>query len=111
MAYIFSCLASLAAAMLAFILQSVIKENRALKQKKETEEDEHRKALENGVQCLLRAKLIEYHTKYMEEGSISSHGYENWDMMYKSYTALHGNGMIEHMNDDIEKLHIKRRLS
>ncbi len=109
MSYIFSCIASLAAAMLAFILQSVIRENRDLKQKKETEMETHREALENGVRCLLRVKLIEYHTKYMESGSISTYGYENWCMMYKSYTDLHGNGMVEHMNEDIEGLHIKCR--
>lgn len=107
MSYIFTCLASLATAMLTFVLQSVIRENRDLKQKKEAEADTHREALENGVQCLLRVKLIEYHTKYMEAGNISTHGYENWCLMYKSYTDLHGNGMVEHMNDDIESLHIK----
>lgn len=109
MSYIYSIMVSVASAMLAFILQSVIRENRALKQKKETEEEEHNKALENGVLCLLRVKLIEYHSKYMEAESITSHGYENWVMMHNAYTGLGGNGMIEHMNEDIESLHIKCR--
>lgn len=109
MSYIYSGIVSVAVAMLVFILQSVIRENRELKKKKESEETQHREALENGVLCLLRVKLIEYHSKYMEAGTISSNGYENWHLMYDSYTALHGNGMIEHMNEDIESLHIKCR--
>lgn len=107
MNYIFSALASLAVAILAFLLQSFIKENRELKKHKDEEEQNKEKAIENGVVCLLRVKMIEYHTKYIEAGAISSHGYENWMMMYAAYKQLGGNGMIEHMKDEIEELHIK----
>lgn len=104
---IYSGLVSVAVAMLTFILQSLMRENRRLKLERDKMEDERNKALENGVVCLLRVKLIEYHIKYMDEGKISTHGYENWDQMYKAYTALGGNGMITHMKDDIEELKMR----
>lgn len=107
MAYIYSGLVSLAVAMLAFLLQSTLKENHKLKQDAETKKKKQGQALENGVVCLLRVKLIEYHTKYTAEQHISSHGYENWKLMYDAYKELGGNGMIEHMKDEIEELRIE----
>lgn len=107
MNYIYSFVASTAVAVLAYILQLKIKEIRDLKKEKEDSTNTKQKALEDGVQCLLRVKLIEYHDKYMKEGDISSHGYENWSMMYKAYTNLNGNGMMKQMNDDINDLHIR----
>ena len=104
---IFSGLVSVAVAMLTFMLQGLIRENRKLKMEKDRQEDEHNKAIGDGVVCLLRVKLIEYHTKYIDEGRISTNGYENWNEMYKAYIALGGNGMIKHMNDDIEELKMK----
>lgn len=106
MAYIYTGMVSLAVAMLAFILQSVIRENKKLKRDKEESITQRQAALENGVVCLLRVKLIEYHTKYMELGHISSHGLQNWLLMYDAYHALGGNGMIVHMKEEIERLRI-----
>ena len=102
MEYLVPILTSIVSGVLVFILQSVIKENRELKRKK----DESDTALKDGVLCLLRVKLIEYHTKYTKSASISSHGLENWLLMYKAYKSLGGNGMIEHMKEEIEELHI-----
>ncbi len=114
MEYIFTILTSVVSAMLVFILQAVIRENRNLKKEKEKamiekEESMAQKqtALEDGVVCLLRVKLIEYHTKYMHRDTISSNAFQNWMLMYKAYKGLGGNGMIEHMKDEIEELHIE----
>lgn len=114
MEYIFTGLVSLAVAMLAFVLQSVLKENSRLKKEKEKADQEKKEAKQNevcalkeGVLCLLRVKLIEYHAKYTKLGYISSHGLENWLLMYKAYKALGGNGMIDHMKEEIEKLPIE----
>jgi len=101
-----SVVASLVSGVLVFILQSVIKENRELKEKKEAADANEQNALKEGVLCLLRVKLIEYHTKYTKTKSISSHGLDNWLMMYQAYKSLGGNGMIEHMKEEIEELHI-----
>lgn len=107
MVYVLTFVTSVASAMLVFILQSVIKENSKLKQEKEEIHAQREKALENGVVCLLRVKLIEYHTKYVEMGYITTHGLQNWMKMYDAYKALGGNGMIDHMKAEIEALHIE----
>ena len=93
--------------MLVFILQLVINENRKLKKEKDQQSSQREKALENGVVCLLRAKMIEYHTKYMDKGYITAHGLQVWLQMYKAYKSLGGNGMIDHMKIEIEELHIE----
>lgn len=109
MGYIITIVTSVVSAMLVFLLQSQIKENRKLKFEKEQTFFEHEKALENGVVCLLRVKLIEYHAKYTELEYITTHVYENWMMMYRAYKKLGGNGMVEHMKDEIDELHFKKR--
>lgn len=107
MGYIITITTSVVSAMLVFILQYFVRENMKLKRDKEKAHEERETALENGVVCLLRVKLIEYHTKYMELGYISSHALENWLLMYKAYKALGGNGMVDHMKQEIEELHIE----
>lgn len=101
---IFSGVVSLVAAILAFILQNVIRENHRLKKEKSEEEKATLSALKNGVRCLLRSKLMELHDIYVEAKRISPTEYENWTRMYASYRALGGNGMITHMAEDIEEL-------
>lgn len=101
---IFSGVVSLVAAILAFILQNVIRENHRLKKEKSEEEKATLGALKNGVRCLLRSKLMELHDIYVEAKRISPTEYENWTRMYASYRALGGNGMITHMAEDIEEL-------
>lgn len=107
MNYIITIMTSVASAMLVFILQSVIRENSRLKREQEEKHNQEEAALKDGVLCLLRVKMIEYHAKYMELGYISSNAFQNWMLMYKAYKALGGNGMIEHMKEEIEELHIK----
>lgn len=107
MEYVFSAVASLAVAILAFLLQQKIKDNKQLKEEKEKLENQESNAVKNGILALLRVQLIEYHGKYTERMEISTHGYENWCLMYSAYVALGGNGMIVHMNEEIEDLHIK----
>lgn len=107
MQYVYSGIVTLIVGILVFIIQSLIRENHRLRKEKEAKEREENAALKDGVLCLLRVKLIEYHAKYVELDRITSHGLENWLLMYRAYKALGGNGMIEHMKEEIEKLHIK----
>lgn len=114
MAYILTGIVSLSVAILSFLLKTVFSENKKLKEEKEAREAAEKEAakkredaLEEGVVCLLRVKLIEYHKRYMDSGEISSHGYENWNLMYEAYQNLGGNGMIKHMKQDIDELHIR----
>ena len=103
-AYIISITTSVVSAMLVFILQNLMKENKTLKKERE----EKQKAIENGVLCLLRTQMMNYHTKYAGHDTISSYVYTNWTLMYQAYKSLGGNGMIEHMNEEIEEIHIKK---
>ena len=107
MSYVLTITASVASAMLAFILQSVMRENNRLKKEKEEKRAQTELAIQDGVVCLLRVELIEYHTKYMRLGYITSHALQNWLLMYKAYKSLGGNGMIDHMKAEIEELHIE----
>ena len=51
-------------------------------------------------------KLIEYHDKYVEQGSIPSYALTNWIDMYNAYKGLGGNGMIEGMDKEVRNLTI-----
>ncbi len=87
------------------------------KSAKDAEEREERIAKENevrnasaeGMMLLLRLKLIEYHSEYMEKGEIPSYAYENFNDMYTTYHKLGGNGMVTKMKEEIEELHFKRK--
>lgn len=96
---------SVASAMLVFLLQSTIKEKNRLQKEAEAKRTKREEGIENGVVCLLRVKLIEYHSKYMDLGEITSHAYQNWMLMYEAYKDLGGNGMVAHMKEEIEELH------
>lgn len=114
MGYLITGLVSLAVAMLAFILQSVMKENHRLKQEQEQKEKEEKKleadrmqALENGVVCLLRKELIADYEKWMDKGYITQNALEHGLLMYDAYKSLGGNGMVEQMKEEIQELPIK----
>ena len=107
MEYVFSILASVAATVLAFVLKSVITENRELKRVHNENEEKKASALEEGVKCMLRDTLIDKHMKFTQQTYISTHGLQNWLAMYNAYKGLGGNGMIDHMKDEIEELPIR----
>lgn len=117
MVYILTTLTSVASAMLVFILQSQMKENKKLREAQENKvkEEEQKQveritAIENGVVCLLRKELIAEHEKWMERGYITSKALENGLLMYAAYTKLGGNGMMVQMKEEIQSLPIKERM-
>lgn len=69
-----------------------------------------RDANSKGTMLLLRVQLIEYHDKYVELGEIPSYVYDNFNDMYEAYHALGGNGMVTKMRDEIQELHLKRKV-
>lgn len=107
MGYIITITTSVVSAMLVFILQSVIKENSKLKEEKKKAHEERETALENGVVCLLRVRLLECHSRCMKDGYITAHNLQSWLMMYKAYKDLGGNGMVDHMEEEIQELPLK----
>lgn len=107
MSYLITACISIVTGVLVFILQSVIKENRELKRKKDEKAVNRDKALEDGMVCLLRKNLMDEHEIWVAKGHITSHALENGLAMYKAYKALGGNGMIDHMEIEIQELPIK----
>lgn len=114
MGTIIGILGSFTSGMLLFLCQSVIKENRRLKQEREQKEKEEKQkeadrlaALENGVVCLLRKELIAEYEKWMDKGYITQTALEHGLHMYDAYKSLGGNGMVEQMKEEIQELPIK----
>lgn len=107
MNYLITILVSIVSGVLVFLLQLVIRENRDLKKKQTEELTSRNNALKDGMVCLLRKNLMEEHEKWIEKKYITSHALENGIAMYKAYKALGGNGMIDHMEEEIQALPIK----
>lgn len=89
--------------MLAFMLQQSYKENKRLKE----EQKKRATALENGVVCILRKLLMDEHSYWMSKGYITPKALESGLLMYKAYKSLGGNGMIDHMEEEIQELPIR----
>lgn len=108
MTQIFGIFSSIAIAVLTYIVQLLIKDNIRLRQSRKEEIEKKEHALRDGVTCLLRVQLIEYHEKYMDKHGIPNYAYENWEKMYKAYRELGGNGMLIQMDEDIRELEFKK---
>lgn len=116
MGYIITGAVSFSVGMILFLLQRTLNENKKLKEEQERKEAELKQleidrmeALEDGVLCLLRKELICDYEKWTEKGFITSPALENGLLMYDAYKKLGGNGMIDHMKDEIQELHIKQK--
>ena len=108
MGYIITIATSVVSAMLVFVLQGLIRENNRLKHEKEEAHEKRENALEKGLVCLLRKELIDEHMKYTEQGYITARALENGLRMYDAYKSLGGNGMMDHLKDEIEALPVKK---
>ena len=89
--------------MLAYLLQQSHKENKRLKE----EQKKRASALEDGVVCILRKHLMDEHETWVAKGYITPKALESGLLMYKAYKSLGGNGMIDHMEEEIQELPIK----
>jgi hypothetical protein len=94
-------------AMLVYMLQQKMKENKELKDKQEREKTQHEKAMEDGVVCILRKHLMDEHETWTARGYITAKALESGLLMYKAYKGLGGNGMIDHMEEEIQELPIR----
>lgn len=61
-------------------------------------------ALEDGVQCLLRAEIIRSHDKYMDRRYCPIYAKEALKRAYNAYHALGGNDVATRLYDDTMKL-------
>lgn len=93
-------------AVLIFVLQSQIKENRELRKEREKQEAKKESALENGVRQLLSVRLEEMYDKYADETTIPKRAYSRWMKLHAAYKDLNGNGTFDHMKQEMSDKHI-----
>lgn len=74
------------------------------KLKKNKERD---KAIEEGVQALLRNEIIRRYREFELKGEISILDQENLEAMFIQYKRLGGNGTVKKMMDDLLELKTK----
>lgn len=86
-----------------FILGSTITFliNRVKKDKKKD------KAIETGVQALLRNEIIRRYREFESKGEISILDQENLDEMFTQYKNLGGNGTVKKMMNELYELKTK----
>lgn len=106
MEYLITILVSLVSGVLVFILQSVIRENRELKRKKDEDVETRERALENGVRQLLSVRLEELYDQYADSETVPRRAYDRWMKLHAAYKGLHGNGTFDHMKEEMEEKHI-----
>ena len=107
MEHIWAIIADVIIAILVYILQSVVRENRKLKKERDIQRSKHDKAINDGMCCILRKHLMDEHEVWMSRGYITSKALESGLLMYRAYKTLGGNGMIDHMEEEIRELPIK----
>ncbi len=60
--------------------------------------------IKNGLQCLLRVKIIETHDKYIEKGYCPIPIKESLVKLYKAYHALKGNDVATALYNEVMEL-------
>ena len=90
----------------SFLFKKVMTRQEEEKKKRE-EEEKKRKALENGVQALLRNELIKNFREYKLKGEATLLDKENMEHMFREYFNLGGNGMMEEVHDEFLAIPIK----
>lgn len=101
-----SVISTVVSAMLVFMLQNSIRENRKLKKEREESSVAWRTAVEDGLRQLLSVKLEELYDKYAESESIPRRAYTRWMKIHAAYKKLRGNGTFDHMHAELEEKHI-----
>ena len=75
--------------------------------KKQKEQSEKQKSIENGVQALLKNRLISKYNECIVKEEISIIERENINSMYNEYLNLGGNGTVKHLVHEILSLPTK----
>ena len=74
---------------------------------KQKQDAEKQKAIENGVQALLRNELVRRYREYETKGEITILDKENIEHMLEEYKNLGGNGTVAKMYEEMLSLPIK----
>lgn len=69
--------------------------------------DERQKAMELGLQALLRDRIVQAYYHYTDRDWITLHGLENVNALYEQYHALGGNGTITVLVEALRELEVR----
>lgn len=69
---------------------------------------EKQKAVEKGIQALLRDRIIQVYNHYIDKGFCPIYAMENVEALYKQYTALEGNGAVTALVEKLRELPTER---
>lgn len=64
-------------------------------------------AVEEGMQALLRDRIVQAYYHYAEKGWVTLHGLESVNVMYEKYHNLGGNGTVTKLVQDLRKLEVR----
>ena len=84
-------------------LSTKLKKNKAEDEAKARKE----KAIEEGLQALLRNELGRRYREYETKGELSILDKENIEAMFKQYEILGGNGTVKHLMEELLSLPTK----
>ena len=84
-----------------------IKKKQEEQAKKQEEQEKKNKAIENGVQALLRNELIKNFRIHKANGEITLLDKENMEHLFEQYFALGGNGMMHDVYKEFQEIPIK----
>lgn len=108
---IFSAIVSSIAAILVYKLQTRDRkreleelERKAESQRLEYKRQKEYEALKNGVQSMLRDRLIQSALSYEKQGWVDTKALENIGLMYSAYSALGGNGIVTKLFNEVQEL-------
>lgn len=65
------------------------------------------KAIEEGVQALLRNELVREYREYKAKGELSILDKDNIEAMFEQYKNLGGNGTVKHLIEELMELPTK----
>ena len=90
--------------LVPFILTSIASASIAYARGVHKRNTEHEKAMEEGLQSLLRAEIIRAHDKYMGQGYCPVYAKEALKRAYQAYHTLGGNDVATKLYEDVMKL-------
>lgn len=75
--------------------------------KKQKEADARQRAVERGIQALLRDRILQAYYHYSDRRWITLHGLENVNALYREYHALGGNGAVTKLVEDMRDMEVR----
>lgn len=104
--YIQIFLTAVTAVITGFIGRLFVKLDKKEKkrQQEEDEQEEFKKAMQEGLQAILRDRIMQMSSHCMEQGHTQIFMVENMSHMFSSYKNLGGNGAVKHIYEQFMDL-------